>query len=223
MHLQLRETSVIVVSSKEIAKEVLKTNDVTFAQRPRFLGAEISSYGFTDIVFSPYGNYWRQLRKICTLEPLSAKRVRSFQSIREEEISKLIRYISINSGATINLTHEILSMTYNIVSRACFGDTCKEQEAYILFIKKSLRLAESFSVPNLFPSQHWLHVISGMMHKFKNMHRTGDLSLENIINKETTKDGSLLSYLLNLKDDGSPNPIGFHLTINNIKAIIQVN
>lgn len=36
-------------------------------------------------------------------------------------------------------------------------------------------------------------------------------------------DGSLLSYLLNLKDDGSPNPIGFHLTINNIKAIIQVN
>jgi len=225
MHLKLGETLAIVVSSKEIAKKVLKTNEVTFPQRPRSLGLEIVSYGCTDIAFSPYGEYWRQVRKICTLELLSAKRVRSFQSIREEEVSKLIRYISINKGSTINLTDEILSMTYNITSRASFGDNCKDNEAYILFMKESMSVAESFSIHNLFPSQHWLHVISGMVHKLKRLHRSGDMFLQNIINKATKKtseDGSLLSYLLNLKHDGSSNPDGFHLTIDNIKAVIQV-
>ncbi|AET00731.1 putative premnaspirodiene oxygenase [Medicago truncatula] len=224
MHLKLGETSAIVVSSKEIAKEVLKTNEITFPQRPRSLGLEIVSYGCTDIAFSPYGEYWRQLRKICTLELLSVKRVRSYQSIREEEVSKLIRYISINTGSTINLTDEILSLTYSITSRASFGDNCKDNEAYILFMKESMSVAESFSIHNLFPSQHWLHVISGMVHKLKRLHRSGDMFLQNIINnkvtKKTSEDGSLLSYLLNLKHDAS-NPDGFHLTINNIKAVIQ--
>jgi hypothetical protein len=227
MHLQLGETTTIVISSKEIAKEVLKINDVSFAQRPRLLGSEIITYGCTNIAFAPYGDYWRQLRKICTLELLiSAKRVKSFQSIREEEVSNLIKYISLNIGSTINLTHEILSMSYNIVSRSAFGDKCKEQETYIMFIKELLKVAESFSVTNLFPSQHWLHVISGMEHKLLNYHRTGDMILEKIINNAKTKigrDGSLLSYLLSLNDQASSNPDGFHLTINNIKAIIQVN
>ncbi|KAK2447086.1 cytochrome P450 71D11 [Trifolium repens] len=224
MHLQLGETTTIVISSKEIAKEVLKINDVSFAQRPRLLGSEIITYGCTNIAFAPYGDYWRQLRKICTLELFSAKRVKLFQSIREEEVSNLIKYISLNIGSTINLTHEILSMSYNIVSRSAFGDKCKEQETYIMFIKELLKVAESFSVTNLFPSQHWLHVISGMEHKLLNYHRTGDMILEKIINNAKTKigrDGSLLSYLLSLNDHASPNFDGFHLTINNIKAIIQ--
>jgi len=140
-------------------------------------------------------------------------------------VSNLIRCISINTGSTINLTHEILSMQYNIISRATFGDKCKDQEAYTKFIKETIKLAESFSVTNLFPSQHWLHVISGMVRKLKKIHKTGDMILENIINEKKTKtdgDGSLLSYLLSLNDHDSSNPDGFHLTINNIKAVIQV-
>jgi hypothetical protein len=65
-----------------------------------------------------------------------------------------------------------------------------------------------------------------MVHKLKRLHRNGDMILERIINKATTEiggDESLLSYLLSLKEDVSSNPIGFHLTINNIKAVIQVN
>lgn len=202
---------------------MLKTHEITFAQRPRFLGAEIAAYGCTNIVFSPYGEYWKQLRKLCTVELLSAKRVRSFQSIREEEVSHLMRYISTNTGSCINLTDRVLYMAYSIVARAAFGDKCKDQEAYVFFIKKSMRLAESFSVTNLFPSQRWLHVVTGMMHKLKEIHRNNDIVLENIISEATTKtggDGSLLFVLLNLKDHGAPE---FNLTINNVKAVIQVS
>lgn len=75
MHLQIGEVSVVVISSPEAAKQVMKTQDVNFASRPPILASEITGYGGTGITFAPYGDYWRQLHKICTLELLSAKPV----------------------------------------------------------------------------------------------------------------------------------------------------
>ena len=75
MHLQLGEVPHVVVSSAEMGKEVMKTHDVTFATRPELLVAKVMLYGSTDIAFSPYGEYWQQLKKISTSELLSAKRV----------------------------------------------------------------------------------------------------------------------------------------------------
>ncbi|MBA0783751.1 hypothetical protein Gotri_001409, partial [Gossypium trilobum] len=59
----------------------------------------VISYDSRDIVMAPYGNYWRQVRKICTVELLTAKRVQSFESIRQEEVSGLVKYISSNQGS----------------------------------------------------------------------------------------------------------------------------
>ncbi|WCJ33039.1 cytochrome P450 family 71 subfamily A polypeptide 12 [Euphorbia peplus] len=61
MHLQLGELTNIVISSPETAKEIMKTHDITFAQRPRLLAASRTTYNYTDIAFAPYGDYWRQI------------------------------------------------------------------------------------------------------------------------------------------------------------------
>ncbi|KAI5334142.1 hypothetical protein L3X38_024275 [Prunus dulcis] len=68
MHLRLGEVSTVVVSLAEFAKEVLKTHDVIFASRPHILSVSIMTCSCTSIAFAPYGDYWRQLQKICTLE-----------------------------------------------------------------------------------------------------------------------------------------------------------
>ncbi|CAJ1952692.1 unnamed protein product [Sphenostylis stenocarpa] len=46
-----------------------------------------------DVASAQYGNYWRQMRSICVLHLLSAKKVQSFGSVREEEVSVMIEEI----------------------------------------------------------------------------------------------------------------------------------
>nr|KYP52149.1 Cytochrome P450 71D7 [Cajanus cajan] len=54
MHLQLGEISAVIVSSPNMAMEILKTHDLAFAQRPKFLSSDIMAYGSADIAFAPY-------------------------------------------------------------------------------------------------------------------------------------------------------------------------
>jgi hypothetical protein len=87
MMLRLGETPLVVASSKETARAVLKTHDTNFANRPKLLAGEIVGYDWSDILFSPSGEYWRKLRQLCAAEILSRKRVLSFRHIREDEVS----------------------------------------------------------------------------------------------------------------------------------------
>ncbi|KAL5717883.1 hypothetical protein ACHQM5_010839 [Ranunculus cassubicifolius] len=93
MLLQLGQTPTLVVKSAEMAKQILKTNDIIFANMPITTASKAFLYGCKDIAFAPYGDYWRQMRKICVLDLLSAKRVQSFRFIREEEIGNMVNKI----------------------------------------------------------------------------------------------------------------------------------
>lgn len=112
MHLQLGEFSAVVVTSSEMAKQVVKTHDFTFASRPKFMAMDIICYGRCDIAITPYGEYWRQMRKICVMVMLSAKNVRSFSS---DELVCLIDSIqsSSSSGEPVNFTERIIWFNWN--------------------------------------------------------------------------------------------------------------
>ncbi|XP_058069013.1 desmethyl-deoxy-podophyllotoxin synthase-like [Magnolia sinica] len=230
MHLRLGHVSTIVVTSPKLAKEVMKTHDLSFATRPRLLGAEIMTYGCMDVAFAPYSDYWRYLRKICTLELLSAKRVESFRSVREEEASNLIRSIQASANQPINLTEKIFTFTNNVISRATIGKRCKDREQYVSVMKESIKMIGGFSVSDLFPSWKFLPVITGMKFRVERIHREFDRILADIIEerkresmvvadeKEGASDSEdLLDVLLKLQQDGD---FEFPITTNNVKAIL---
>ncbi|CAN6306157.1 unnamed protein product [Urochloa humidicola] len=87
MMLQLGETSLVVASSREMARKVLKTHDANFATRPKLLGAEIVVYRWSDILFSPSGEYWRKLRHLRRRDPQRQARahLRTHQRTRDGE------------------------------------------------------------------------------------------------------------------------------------------
>ena len=227
MRLQLGEDSHIVVSSPEIAKEMMKTHDVNFSQRP-FLLIAGKFYG-KDIVFAPYGDYWRQMRKICSDELLSPKRVQSFRSIREEQVFDLVRFVRLKEGEPFNLSEKIFSLTYSITAKATFGKKCKEQGAFISAAKEGLKIAVGFNVTEAFPSQTWLRYISRLGPKIDEKIETFDIILENIINEhkadraaktDTGKAKYLLDILLDLQGNSD---LAVPLETINIKAVILVS
>ncbi|PPS02959.1 hypothetical protein GOBAR_AA17697 [Gossypium barbadense] len=214
MHLQLGELSHLVVSSPETAKEVMKTHDTNFANRPFLLVAEIILYNFLDIGFAPYGGHWRQLRKVCTLELLSTKREQSFRSIREEQVGSLIRSLFSNTRLEINLGEMLCNLSYNIILRTAFAKRCKLQyETFIPFLNVRVVCYEL--------------LVCGRRAKFERFHHDLDAMLQSIIeecrsSKANPKDSNdvtddLVDVLLNLQDHGG---LEFPLTTNNIKAVI---
>lgn len=213
-----------MVSSPKLAKEVLSTYDLTFADRPHNITAKVVVYHSTDIIFSPYDDYWRQLRKLCTKELLSPKKVKSFQSLREEESWNLVQDIrSSMSGRPINLSHIVFSRVALIVSSAAFGKGVNDPTEFTDLIKKISMEMGGFDVADIFPSRKIIRNLSGKKARLAKLHN----AVENVVNKifaetqsnqSNTSEESLLDVLLRLKDG-----IEFPLTLDNIKAIILVN
>ncbi|KAL4324301.1 hypothetical protein GQ457_11G012520 [Hibiscus cannabinus] len=225
MHLQLGQVSTVVVSSPEMAMEIMKTHDLVFAYRPFLVAAMITTYECTNIAFSPLGNYWRHLRKICTEELLSAARVDSFRSIREEEVLNLVKMIKSDEGLIVNLSEKVYAMTYAITARAAFGEKCRDQEAFISTISEETKVNSGFFISEFFPSLKFLDIISGLKHRVEKIHGEADRIIGNIVNdhkesrsKDRSKDADkedLVDVLLRVQEDGQ-----FPLTDNNVKAII---
>ena len=90
---QLGHVPTIFVSSPEVAELFLKTNDIFFASRPKLQVTEYMSYGTKGLAFAAYGPYWRNVRKFCTLQPLSASKIESFATLRRVEVGSLVEWL----------------------------------------------------------------------------------------------------------------------------------
>ncbi|XP_074574054.1 cytochrome P450 71D7-like [Curcuma longa] len=224
MLVRLGQVDLAVASSREAAVQITKTHDLNFAYRPQLLSPSIVGYGCTDIGFAPYGGYWRQIRKICATELFNAKRVKSFFTIRAEELAKLLRdaAVAAEDGRPLNVNHELTTLSNNVVCRASFGFKCPEQDALIAIIKDVMMIASGFCVGDLFPSWKLVDSISGLASKLKKLHRRVDEILDGAIEehqKNQSEDGEkdLLDILLLHKDDAT---MEIPMTFDNIKAVI---
>ena len=241
MHLQLGEVSALVVSSPSMAREFLKTHDLSFAQRPQVLAGRVAAYNDLDIAFSPYGEYWKQMKKVCVLELLSPKRVEYFSSIRHEEVCDLVESIrsssssSSSSQSPINLTETLLNLMSTITSRAAFGDKFKFDDEFDLIsaVEEGSLLASGFNLADLFPSKKFLESIGQMRAKLEKMHEKVDKILQTLIDnrikeqmgKESSEESKeekedLVLILLRLQQSGT---LEIPITIEHVKAVIFVS
>eukprot|EP01018_Ginkgo_biloba_P010769 Gb_25664 [translate_table: standard] len=131
MFLRLGSVPTVVASSQEMAKKFLKTHDLIFASRPATCVGKNMLYNSTDVGFSPYRPYWRQLRKVCVLELLSAKRIESMKFIREEEIAmmreNIMKQCGVNGSSPVNISKLVSTLATDIICRMAFGRNHSEE------------------------------------------------------------------------------------------------
>ncbi|KAJ4807306.1 Cytochrome P450 [Rhynchospora pubera] len=158
MLFRLGEIDLVVLSSREAAKEVMKTQDATLANRPVLSAAKIILYGCKDIGFSN-GPYWRQMRRISTTELFSSKQVKSFSSIRKTEIHSLMKTFSlVPDESPVNLSAMTSELSNNIILRAAFGGTCKNRGQLLQIIREASECFSGLNLFDLIPSMSWLNV-----------------------------------------------------------------
>jgi cytochrome P450 len=217
----------LVVSSADMAREMMKQHDIVFSNRPKTTAADVFSYSYRDVGFSPYGEYWRQVRKLCVLELLSAKRVESFQSVRKEHASNLIKMIkqaSFNKEA-INLRVMLVEVVNNIVCRCVLGE--KAEECNVRLGELSRRVTSQFthfSFGDLFPYLAWMDILTGLIARLTATHRGLESVFDSVIQQhksDATSSGNndFVDILVRLQKDGMLD--NHQLTADNLKAILM--
>ncbi|KAF8052033.1 hypothetical protein N665_1625s0008 [Sinapis alba] len=231
MFLKLGRVPTVVVSSSETARQALKIHDLHCCSRPSLAGPRELSYNFLDVVFSPYDDYWKEVKKLCVQELFSATRVHSFQPIKEEEVKKLIESVteSASQGSSVNLSEKFLSLTVGVICKAAFGvsfhGTVLNSDRFDKFINEAFLFLGSFSASDFFPNGGWIvDWLTGLQGRRERSVRDLDAFYEQMIDlhKEGNKDGveDFVDLLLKLEKEETVLGYG-KLTRNHIKAILM--
>ncbi|KAM5569182.1 cytochrome P450 71A1 [Rosa sericea] len=229
MLLHLGQFPTLVVSSADMAKEILKTHDSVCCSRPKFTAANILFYGCQDIAFSPYGEYWRKVRKFCVVELLSLKKVKEFQYVREEEVAELIMRIRKEclSESPIDLSDMLIKTSNNILSRCVIGKRFIENDNWFgEALRRMLVQLMSFSVGAFFPGLRWIDNLRGFISRLKATSAELDGFFDKLIEEHKTTKGEyelktsrdIVDILLKYRKD---DVINVELTQDNLKAIVQ--
>ncbi|EEF51901.1 cytochrome P450 736A117 [Ricinus communis] len=113
----------LVVSSSDAAREIMKTHDLAFSNRPKFGSIGKLLYNHKDVAGGLYGDHWKQMKSVLVHHVLSNRRVQTYRSVREEEVACLIEKIQdlCSSSSPVNLSKMFSSFTYDVICRISFG------------------------------------------------------------------------------------------------------
>ncbi|XP_002979994.2 cytochrome P450 71A1 [Selaginella moellendorffii] len=169
MYLRLGMTPVIVISSPDLAKEALRSNDSSFGFRPYLLVGEYLTYNFKGIGLSN-GDHWKNMRKICITELFSVKRLESFRGLRLAEVSHLVSRLAqaSKSQSVVNVRELLTDFNVNIVSQMLMskrffenknlgGEEVEEVRQLREFLEELTRFALKFHISEFVPA--WLRWI----------------------------------------------------------------
>ncbi|KAL0325495.1 UNVERIFIED_CONTAM: cytochrome [Sesamum radiatum] len=94
LSLRLGVRKVLVVTSPAAVEECFTKNDVIFANRPSTLSTKHFSYNYTTISIAPYGDHWRNLRRLAALEIFSPARIAMFTATRRRELTLVLNELA---------------------------------------------------------------------------------------------------------------------------------
>ncbi|KAG5230996.1 cytochrome P450 [Salix suchowensis] len=216
----------LIVSNSEMAKECLTTNDKAFATRPTTLAMDIMGYNYNMLGFSPYGTYWRLIRKIITLEVLSNHRLEMFKSVREDEVRDAVgalyqQWIDNKGNSQNKLLVEMkgwfsditLNIILKIIVNKRYVDYASQREErpsdeWRDSLRRFFELSGMFAVSDALPFLRWMDlggVEKAMKRTAKNLDHATEKWLEEHKQKKASgtakREEDFMDLMLSILDD----------------------
>ncbi|KAG5587416.1 hypothetical protein H5410_047850 [Solanum commersonii] len=193
--LQLGSHPALVVSSWEMVKDCFTAgNDKIFASRPSMALSKYLGYNGAIFALAPYGQYWRDIRKMVTVELLTNSRLEKLKHVRTSEVNCSIKDLysncSSNNNSEVNLSSWFENITFNIIIRMLVGKRftgCFEAEMnFKESIKKVLYLGGIFVFSDAIPSIEWMD-IGGYIKSMKQTNKEVDSVLDSWLKQHIEK------------------------------------
>ncbi|XP_044469152.1 cytochrome P450 81E8-like [Mangifera indica] len=221
---------VVIVSSSSLAEECFTKHDVVFANRPLFLTGKHIGYNNSTVAASPYGDHWRNLRRICTLEIFSSNRLNLFSHIRKDELQHLLKKLSknsLNGFVEVELRPLLTELTFNnmmrmISGKRYYGDELSNDEEAKKFRNIIGEILENSGVSHpadFLPILGWMGG-GGYEKKLKKLGGKVDAFLQGLIEEHRLQKESrntMIDHLLSLQESQPE-----YYTDRTIKALILV-
>ncbi|KAI7742927.1 hypothetical protein M8C21_021435, partial [Ambrosia artemisiifolia] len=123
--LRMGQRNLVVVSSPDLAKDVLHTQGVEFGSRTRNVVFDIFTGKGQDMVFTVYGEHWRKMRRIMTVPFFTNKVVQQYRYGWEDEAAAVVEDVKKNPAAAtqgIVIRRRLQLMMYNNIFEYNYGD-----------------------------------------------------------------------------------------------------
>ncbi|KAL3635084.1 hypothetical protein CASFOL_022138 [Castilleja foliolosa] len=230
IHLKLASKPLLVISSAKLAKEVMKTQDLAFCSRPKHYGQQRLAYNCSDIIFSPYNDYWKEVRKIAVINLLSPQKLQSFRSIRKDEVSRVVKKISgfASSNRVVDMSEIATGLSSSLICRIAFGkrydEHGSENRRFRELLHEIVAVASGFYVSDYFPRLGWVDKLSGLIKFTDTVFKKSDSFYQELIDehlsrkKEAGEEDDILDILIRLKEERS---CSVDLEWDNIKALLM--
>ncbi|XVF71419.1 hypothetical protein PTKIN_Ptkin12aG0035700 [Pterospermum kingtungense] len=209
--LKLGSRVLVVVSSSTAAEECFTKNDIVLANRPKLISGNYLSYNYTTVIASPYGDHWRNLRRIGAIEIFSSSRLNSFASIRKDEIRRSLVKMSRDSRqdyAKVELKSIVTDLTFNNIMRMVAGkryygdEVTNEEEAREAreLIAEAFRNGGTANRADFLPILNWFG--QGYVKKMKKLGQSMDRFLQKLVDeqKNNRQQNNMIDHLLFLQE-----------------------
>ncbi|XP_071733298.1 cytochrome P450 81Q32-like [Rutidosis leptorrhynchoides] len=158
MTLRFGSRPVLVITSASLVEECFTKNDVVLANRPLLMSGKYLDYKYTTVSSAPYGQLWRDLRRVMTLELFSTTRLKSYMSVREDEVRSMIKTLimskdSFQNFEKVEMRPRIQAVSFNITmimvaNKRYFGTDVEDFEEADNFKKVITNVFETCGASN---------------------------------------------------------------------------
>lgn len=242
IYLKLGYADFVVANTPELAKEILKTHELTYSSRKMNTAINLVTYDNATFAFAPYDTYWKFMKKLSTTELLGARTIRQFLPGRAREVHGFITGLMDKAQAreSVNLTLELLKLSNNVISQMMLsikssGSDSHAEQARSL-VREVTEIFGEFNVSDFIKIFKKLDV-QGFKKRAMDLHKRYDAFLEKIISdreelrrqqkkkKSEVEDGEekVRDFLDILLDVAVDKDCEITITRNHIKSLILVS